>query len=43
MSELQGQPGEIHLTLEIVRAATGEKETVELVGTVTADDEEDAE
>lgn len=34
MTELKGQAGELRFTLEITRAATGEKETVELVGLV---------
>ena len=29
---LQGQPGELRMTIEIKRAATGKVETVELVG-----------
>lgn len=32
MIELEGQPAELHFTLEITRAATGLRETVELVG-----------
>lgn len=34
MSELQGIAAEITMTVEIVRAATGKTETVELVGYV---------
>ena len=34
MSELKGQPGEVHMTIEITRAATGKVETYELVGHV---------
>ena len=34
MSNLQGQPGEIRMTIQIKRAATGETETHELVGKV---------
>ena len=34
MSNLQGQPGEIRMTIHIKRAATGETETHELVGKV---------
>lgn len=34
MPELQGQVGELRLTLQITRAATGKTETVELVGFV---------
>lgn len=32
MIELEGQPAELHFTLEITRAATGLTETVEMVG-----------
>ena len=32
MIELQGQPGEVHMTIEIKRAATGKVETYNLVG-----------
>jgi hypothetical protein len=45
VSALQGQVGEVRMTLEITRAATGLTETVELVGAVTLDEpepEEDA-
>jgi len=31
---LEGTPGEVRITLEIKRAATGETETVEVVGTL---------
>lgn len=31
---LEGQAGEVRITLEIKRADTGETETVELVGTL---------
>jgi hypothetical protein len=34
MIEINGQPAEIEMTLEITRAATGKKETVELIGTI---------
>ena len=34
--ELKGQEGELRFTLEIKRAATGETETVELVGKIGA-------
>jgi len=34
MPELQGQPGELKLTLQITRAATGQTEEVEMVGFV---------
>jgi hypothetical protein len=30
--ELQGQPGEVHMTLQITRKETGKVEEVELVG-----------
>ena len=32
MANLQGQPGELRMTLEIKRAATGKVETVEVIG-----------
>lgn len=32
MPELQGQVGELRMTLQITRAETGKTETVELVG-----------
>lgn len=31
-SNLQGEPGELRMTIEIKRAATGKTETVELIG-----------
>lgn len=31
-NELKGQPGELRMTIEIKRAATGKTETVELIG-----------
>lgn len=34
MSELQGQAGEVRMTVSITRKATGKVETVELVGRV---------
>lgn len=34
MADIAGQPAELRFTLEITRAATGEKETVEMVGHV---------
>ena len=43
MTELTGKPGELAITLEITRAATGETETVELIGTIEADEPEDDE
>lgn len=42
MSDLTGKPGEVRMTIEIVRAATGETETFELVGTI-ADEQEESE
>lgn len=39
MNELNDQPAELKFTLEITRAATGEKETVELVGIITPEQE----
>lgn len=38
MAELQGQPGEVRMTIEVKRAATGKVETFELIGTVEADE-----
>jgi hypothetical protein len=35
MSNLQGQPGEVRMTIQIKRKETGETETHELVGKVT--------
>ena len=35
MSDLQGQPGELHMTVSITRKATGLTETHELVGAAT--------
>ena len=43
MIELAGKPGELAITLEITRAATGETETVQLIGTIVADEPEDDE
>lgn len=37
MADLQGQVGEIRMTLEIKRKETGKVETVELVGFVDED------
>jgi hypothetical protein len=34
MSNLQGQPGEVRMTIQIKRKETGETETHELVGKV---------
>lgn len=38
MPELEGQPGELRIVLEITRAATGETETVELIGKITEEE-----
>lgn len=35
MIELTGQPGELRMTIEIKRAATGKVDTYELVGSAT--------
>jgi hypothetical protein len=32
MSDLQGAPGELRITLQVTRKATGKTETIELVG-----------
>lgn len=40
MPDLTGQIGELYITLEIKRAATGETETVELVGTPVEQEDE---
>ena len=40
MTDLAGQIGELRITLEIKRAATGETETVELVGTPVEQEDE---
>lgn len=39
MIELGGQVGELRIVLEIKRAATGETETVELIGTPIEEEE----
>lgn len=39
MANLTGGEGELRMTLEITRAATGKTETVELVGRLTTTDE----
>ena len=41
MAELAGKPGELCITIEITRAETGKTETVELIGTILADEPED--
>ena len=43
MSELSGQVGELRMTIEIKRAATGETETVELIGAPLPEEEEETE
>lgn len=37
MIELGGQVGELRFTVEVTRAATGVKETVELIGVIDAE------
>jgi hypothetical protein len=41
MPDLQGQQGEVRMTIQVKRAATGETETHELVGTLTAEQAEE--
>lgn len=38
MSNLKGQPAELHMTLQITRKATGVTETVELIGRSTVEE-----
>jgi hypothetical protein len=38
MSNLQGTPGELRMTLQITRAATGKTETVEPIGRATPEE-----
>ena len=40
MASLQGQPGELRMTIEIKRKETGKVEQYEVVGKLTAEDEE---
>ena len=40
MSELKGQSGELHATIQITRKATGKVETFELVGRTTPEQHE---
>jgi hypothetical protein len=40
MIEIGGEPGELRIVLEIKRAATGETETVELIGIPIIEEEE---
>jgi hypothetical protein len=39
MTQLQGPPGELRITLEIKRAATGTTETVEIIGHAVPDED----
>lgn len=41
MIDLAGKPGELIITLEITRAETGETETVELIGRIEAEEDEE--
>lgn len=41
MSDLQGQPAEIRIVLQITRAATGKTEELELIGRIEPTKEED--
>ena len=43
MAELSGAPGEVRMTVEIKRAATGKTETVELVGKIKPTEEKETE
>lgn len=43
MINLGGQPGELHFTIEVKRAATGETETFEMIGKIIADEENEEE
>lgn len=40
MADLSGTPGEIRMTLQIMRKETGKVETVELIGHVLPDEPE---
>jgi hypothetical protein len=40
MTQLQGPPGELRITLEITRAATGKTETVEIIGHAVPDEDQ---
>jgi|DEB3_MinimDraft_2_1074329.scaffolds.fasta_scaffold00040_23 hypothetical protein len=42
MADLEGQLGELRMTIEIVRKETGKTETVELIGTPVAEEQEDS-
>ena len=39
--DIQGQPAEVRMTIEVKRAETGQVETFELVGTVQGEDDGD--
>ena len=39
MSDLTGQPGELHFTVQVKRAATGETEAYELIGHIGQDEQ----
>jgi len=41
MAELNGQAGELRFTIEIKRAATGNVETFEMIGTPIESDEDE--
>ena len=41
MNELQGQVGEVCMTIHIKRAATGETETHELIGKIDTQDKKE--
>lgn len=41
MSELNGQPGEVHLTIQIKRKETGNVETYDLVGKIAQEEHEE--
>jgi len=44
MTDIAGKPGELRMAIEIVRAETGCTETIELIGRIDAEhDEEDSE
>lgn len=43
MADLAGQIGELRMVLEIKRKETGETETVELIGTPIAEEDEETE
>lgn len=40
MNELTGEKAELRFTIDITRAATGETESFELVGTITPQEQE---